>query len=388
MSRSPEPAAAATRCAKCGACVPACPLFRLTGREHLAARAKLHLIGTLGTAADRRPVAAMLGECLLCGGCSAACPRGIGPHHHIRMARERLRSYPQVEPRLAPLFRFCLAHPWLGRTIARLLRRLPPDAGLRLRLPHPPPAASLPLPPSPAPGTADTDLFHGCLAGWLETGILQATATLLQRVGRTGHWPPTQGCCGLAAASAGQRRQAQMLARRNITAFAGSDRPVLVTCASCYHHLSDYPRLLADDPAWHGRAVRFAARLREFFCFFSDTDLEGTGARGPIVYHDPCHLRHGAGVTAEPRRLLARAAPVREPPAGPQCCGQGGLFHRAHPETAARLRDRLIAGFEASGATQVVTSCSGCLLHIRSGLPPSGPLSVVHPALLLAPPER
>ena len=385
MSQSSQPSPADSRCAKCGACVPTCPLFRLTGREHVAARAKLHLLETLGPAVDRRPVAAMLGECLLCGACSARCPRNITPHHRIMAAREGLASYPQVEPRLAPLVRFCLAHPWLGRALARLTRRLPPDSGLRLRLPHLPPAAGRRPPPPQA--AADIAIFHGCLAGWLETNILQATVTLLQQAGHTGHWPAKQGCCGLAAASAGQRRQAQALARRNIAAFASDERPILVTCASCYSHLRDYPRLLADDPAWRERAARFASRLQEFFCFFAETELGRTAAPSlvpSIVYHDPCHLRHGTGIVAEPRRLLTRTATVVEPASGPRCCGQGGLFHLAHPQTAGRMRARLIAGLSATGAKQIITSCSGCLLHIRSGLSPAGPLSAAHPAVLLA----
>ncbi len=31
-------------CAKCGACVPVCPLYKLAGRESLTARGKLHLL--------------------------------------------------------------------------------------------------------------------------------------------------------------------------------------------------------------------------------------------------------------------------------------------------------------------------------------------------------
>jgi len=374
--------------------VPVCPLFRLTGREHVAARAKLHLLDTLGPEADRRPVAALLSQCLLCGACSARCPRRIEPHRRILVARRDFVSYRDEDSPTAALVRFCLARPWLARLLIPLARwlphRLPADSGLRLRFP------SLPVTGGRRPRSiarkknADIAIFHGCLAGWLEPAILDATVTLLdQGLGLAGRWPTTQGCCGLAALSAGNEAQARQLARRNIAAFAGNTLPILVTCASCYSHLRDYPRLLADDPIWRERARRFADRLQEFFSFFAATDctsrLATTTAFRRIAYHDPCHLRHHAEITEPPRRLLAAidGAELVEPAHGPQCCGQGGLFHIAHPHTAAQLRGRLLADFTTGGADYLTTSCSGCLLHIRGGLPERAD-RIVHPAVLLA----
>jgi len=92
---------------------------------------------------------------------------------------------------------------------------------------------------------------------------------------------------------------------------------------------------------------------------------------------------------AQPRRVLASRPYLEllELPDGPQCCGQGGLFHISAPEISAMIRDVLAAKVLALAPDVITTTCSGCLMQWRVAVEAAGAGSrvrVLHLAELLA----
>jgi glycolate oxidase iron-sulfur subunit len=406
VKRTVKQQAAGDQCAKCGACTAVCPVYQVTGRESLTARGRLHLLSRLTNPAS--PVyGKIVSACLLCGACLDACPRQIDTLSPLINAREQL-PLPARHQFLEKLVaRKTLASPRLLGGLAnlrqKLLQHLPKTSGLWLKLallpedfsaedvPHALPAdnndAALPA----------VSYFSGCLARFLSRDISAATDFLTRKVtGSPLLTPEEQTCCGLASFAGGSRKEAQDLARKNIAAFAGNALPILTSCASCYSHLRSYPTLLADDPHWRKQAEDFAARLREFSRFFLEAGLSlpaGTAAQkqtdaNRIFYHDPCHLRFGPEkILAQPRNLLKNiiGAPPLELTDGPHCCGQGGLFHIAHPHLSQQILAGAMTQFMGLSASHVVTTCSGCLLQWQQGLRQAGfPCQVCHMAVLLA----
>jgi len=373
-------------CAKCGACSTVCPVYRQTGREYHTGRGKLHLLARLDPASASAAYAEILSHCLLCGACSQVCTRAIPVAERLAAARAELHRRAGKQVLLRALGGKLLGQPRLLRVLAPLARilkerRLPADSGLNLRLglnlaPAEPgetaPSTTREPSPDPAAGPAALYLFSGCYANFIEPEIPQAVCSLLAKNGLGRARPATSGgCCGLAAYSSGQAGQARRLARKNIAAHPGS-APIVVACASCAAHLRRYAELLGDDPDWRQPAADFALRVREFSQYIqqatSQTPAAAAGEQPPlkVLYHDPCHLRFGPlRIGAEPRRLLQRipGLELTELPRGPQCCGQGGLFHLAHPTSSAAILEQLTTDFRQSGAEVVTTACSGCLLH-------------------------
>jgi glycolate oxidase iron-sulfur subunit len=370
-------------CAKCGACTAVCPIYQVSGQETAAARGKLHLLARLAPAAASPAYAEILSRCLLCGACRNSCPQQIDTPARIIAARRELNTRAGSGYWKKFLARQILARPsLLHKTLAlattgggRLLRYLPEDSGLRLRLGflsgRSATASNSRYVEMPERSTADVPAvtyFVGCLADHLEQSIARATAELTRRVtGAAPETPSGQSCCGQAAYSCGESDQARKLAKRNIIAFADNELPILTSCSSCYHHLLRYPELLYDEPAWRERAAAFAGRLLEFSSYFEGKNA-ATNTSGTIFYHDPCHLRYDLKITRAPRQLLRSAGlDLVESAGGPRCCGQGGLFHLAHPVLSGSIRDRLLA--ESKPDTDLMTTtCSGCLLQWRQGL--------------------
>ncbi|ADH85162.1 (Fe-S)-binding protein [Desulfurivibrio alkaliphilus] len=383
-------------CAKCGACSTVCPVYRQTGREYHTGRGKLHLLSRLDPTAASTVYAEILSHCLLCGACSQVCSRRLPVAEMLAEARGELTRRAGQHAMLRALSNGLLSRPRLLQALAPLARRLkelnlPADSGLNLRLgilpDHQPAATSEPPrpPEKTAPATSEPYIFSGCFATYLEPEITRALSNLLTRAGQPPAAPhPARGCCGLAAYSCGQKEEARRMARVNIAAHPGQS-PIVVACASCASHLLRYPELLADDPQWAGRAEDFAARVREFSHFLyqqppqppptpASGESEGpadAAAGSPktlkVLYHDPCHLRFGCQITREPRQLLNRLPGLEllELPDGPQCCGHGGHFHLAHPESAEGILRRLSEAAQTVAPEVITTACTGCLLHWR-----------------------
>jgi len=382
-----------TGCAKCGACMTVCPVFRAEGRESLTARGRLHLLAAcsgLPTVA----LAEVFTRCLLCGACEQVCPRRLPITRLVAEARSRLP--PLLAPASLSKAAACaaLARPGLLDSLVKMgvnLKRLPflpKNSGLRLKLAlaEECPVPVLQPPPESGPQAADRPAyFVGCFARHLQPSIAAATMRLLRRCGLNAQIPAEQCCCGLAAWSSGKIELARELARRNIAAFAGSG-PVITSCASCSSHLLKLPELFAKHDPWRDKAKNFAGRIQEFTAFFQERLMPPDSAADlRVFWHDPCHLRlHTDGMNA-PRRLLANMGfSIAEPEDGPRCCGQGGLFHLACPDTAAKIFQRCGSQALAGRPGCVTTTCSGCLMQLRQGFAVQGiKIRVAHLAVLL-----
>lgn len=362
-------------CAKCGGCAPVCPVFRAEGRESLTARGRMHLL-----AAAAGPPSVLFADlfscCLLCGACEQVCPRNLPITKIIAQARRRVPPLHGPHGFQKALVRSALSRPALLEGLVkagislRHLRALPADSGLRLRL------ALLEERPALQPIMqreqfgGSLSYFVGCFARHLQPSIAEATDSLLHRCGLTAFVPVDQCCCGLAAWSAGSLDQACDLARKNIQAFAAADGPIITSCASCSAYLLAYPDLFAGNDPWHERARAFASRVCEFTAFF-DSNLPPLEHSQPlqVFYHDSCHLRFRKDGMKAPRSLLRKmGCTVLEPEDGPRCCGQGGLFHIACPETSAKIFAKCSRQALAGQPDCITSTCSGCLMQYQTGL--------------------
>lgn len=413
--------AAESHCIKCGFCLPACPTYAETGREASSPRGRLDLM--YSAARGELPLAEIdhqLSECLGCLACETACPSGIryrdmleagriDAAHALRgrgrtaWLRRRLLNGLLLSPRrLRLVVRATRAYQRSGlqRLVqgARLLRPLP--ALDRLERSAPPVARLVPWRRqvgallARAAGEADTGgavaLQTGCVMDVLFGEVHAATVKVLRANGVAVHAPAAQTCCGALHLHAGEEAAAQALARRNIAAFeAHGEAPVIVNSAGCGAVLKDYPKLLADDPAWHDRAAAFSARVVDVCAYLAGRDLrapEGAVQRR-VAYDDPCHLLHAQGVRDAPREVLGRVPGLElvPLPEADRCCGSAGSYSLTQPEMSGRVLARKMRHVAACGAEVVASGNPGCLLQLRRGVRDAGlGVRVQHPVELLA----
>jgi glycolate oxidase iron-sulfur subunit len=345
-------------------------------------------------------------RCLDCRACETACPSGVHFGHMMEEMRGRI-----VEDRPAHwIARLMLNHvfpfPWRFQLAARMLQlyrasgaqTLVRATGLLKRL-APQMAAAEALMPDirvesgVKPGTTyhaegrkegTVAFFTGCVMNSMMGSINKASVKLLTAAGYDVMVPAGQICCGALANHAGLRDTAKNMARTNVTAFP-VDRldAIIINAAGCGAMLKEYP-LLIDN------AGVFSSKVKDITEFLVSTRIFARlniPLKGRVGYDDPCHLIHGQGVKAEPRKLLKAIPGINfvEIEGADQCCGSAGIYNITQNELSMEILDRKMEKIQKAKIDVLATGNPGCMFQFRYGAKKFGiNLEVLHPVELLA----
>jgi glycolate oxidase iron-sulfur subunit len=397
-------------CVHCGFCLQACPTYIALGDENDSPRGRLVLMRALveGTLPATDPdVDTHISRCLGCRACETACPSGVPYGELLEATRATLAEARPISLRTRAILWLFATPGWLAVALwlARVLRatRL---AALAAWLPAPVgvPAAMLASTTRPrwlnwrryaSPGAGargSVALLSGCVMEGLFAETNRATGRVLLANDYTVRAAPGQRCCGALHVHAGDPEGARQLARVNIDAFLRSGATYIgVNAAGCGAMLKEYDKLLADDPAYAGRAAELAARVRDITELLADAGpLAGGPLEAPhrtaIAYDPPCHLLHAQRVESPPFAVLGAIPDVRIVPLADsdQCCGGAGIYNLLHPRISEAVLGAKLARIAESGATVVATGNPGCMLQIGAGLSRRGlHARTVHPIDLL-----
>jgi glycolate oxidase iron-sulfur subunit len=361
-------ARAVTACVHCGFCLAACPTYKVMGEEMDSPRGRIVLMkqaleGDL-TLDDARPY---IDRCLGCLACETACPSGVRYRDLVVPFRARLeeRARPAHQRRFRQLLLSVLESPARFRAAhlaGRLARLASPLLPLTLRsmlqlLPASLPSAA-PLPahvPAIGQRRARVALLTGCVQRVLRPSIHRATLRLLAANGVEVLVPPGQRCCGALALHSGFEARALGLAAHNAGIFPADVDLIVTNAAGCGSAMKEY---------------RYRTPVRDVAEFLDTLGLSTPLALPrptTVAYHDACHLSHGQGIRAAPRRLLEQIANVTLAEIGDDemCCGSAGLYNLEHPDTAAKLGRRKAAAIRPLAPDLVVSGNIGCLTQIE-----------------------
>jgi len=368
-------------CVQCGLCLPACPTFRLTGRETASPRGRLQAMKAVhqGALEVDGPFQGIIDFCLGCRACEPVCP---GMVHYGRALEGTRAEIVAQRPSWAHRVRSFFLGPVLGsrsslrvgsavlamaqRTRATTLaparyRRL--SAGLRNLGGRPTPT----LGHSGGSGASGTvGLLAGCIQDEWFRPVNHAAIELLEMAGFRVEVPPGQTCCGALAAHDGKAPEARSLAARNMPVLSGYDQ-VVVTSAGCSAHVREYGHWATDGEQVGDRAVDVTVAVaRAIEAGLLPTVSAGSG---PVAIQDPCHLRHAQRVTAEPRLILEAAGyEVVEIDQSGMCCGAAGLYTVLQPQASQELGNRKADQIRSTGVSRVASANPGCEMQLRSAL--------------------
>ncbi len=399
-------------CVHCGLCLPKCPTYLLTGREPSSPRGRIYLMRSWaeGRIAASERLSAELDFCLVCRACETVCPAGVRFGEMLEHARDEIgRARPDRAAGGFPrrfLLHFLLPSRSRMRRALALLRlySFPPlRALLRPLLPKelrrreallprvPARLARLPeLTPAQVGRRGRVAILRGCVTESLLPETTRATAAVLARNGWEVVAPEEPPCCGALHAHFGEIERAQALAKATIAAYEASGAETMVVdSAGCGSVMKEYGALLARDPAWKGRAVYFASRVRDVCEFLVERGFEPPARelRARVAYADAGHLLHAQRVSSPPREVL-RSIPgltLVPLPETELCCGAAGIYTITNPETSRALLDRKVEILRKVRPDYLANGNPGCLLHYAAGLRGEGlPTNAVHPVELLA----
>lgn len=319
-----------------------------------------------------------LDQCLSCLGCRTACPSGVDYSALIDTARIHIaKTYRR--PLFERAFRFfvllVLMRPRLFRlasTAARIFGALLPGklGAMAKKVPRPRRSKADHANAAPvSPSGRHILLLKGCVQSVIAPQIDEAAKRVFARAGM--NTTPLPGCCGSLAYHLGQEAIAIAAAKRVIAAFEASKADAFsITASGCASFIKDYPRVLADEPEWAGRARAFATKVKDFSELAEPAASTQLTDAPIIAYHPPCSLQHGQRLQGRGEALLIAAgfhlAPI---PDAHLCCGSAGSYSLLHPEIAGELRARKLAAIGTTGAGVIASANVGCLTHLAGELP-------------------
>lgn len=397
-------------CVRCGLCLPHCPTYAKLRHEGDSPRGRIALAGGLagGELPATRAVKEHLLGCLCCRRCEVVCPSGVPFGRLLDAARDRLVEERAVGP-LGRVLRHLIAegvprHPIVQRAVAAGFRLAGPllrsrAARLSQRLSRL--AAYLPEPrpwrgesthyPAASEEKGTVTLFLGCIARVTEGELLEASIRLLNRFGYSVRTPEGQGCCGALYLHYGEQERGVRLALRNLEALSGEDEPLLTCASGCGAILMEYADLPGLPEGTMAAAEALRSRVKDISAFLAGIEWPDGQQPRPlnrrVALHLPCSLDNVMGQSGGAHALLSRLPGIElvELPGNGTCCGGGGLGMLTHPELADALGSDKCDAVEEVGAELLVTSNSGCAMHLKASLRRRGmDVEVLHPVSLLA----
>jgi glycolate oxidase iron-sulfur subunit len=387
------------KCVHCGLCLNACPTYRELGIELDSPRGRIYQMNAVVNGA---PITDSYIEhldcCLACRGCETACPSGVPYGRMIEAARAQIeasRKQSFIAHAVKKLVFESLLQSRIGLQVAGRalfayqasgLQRLVRTTGIlksfgRLaQIEALAPNAEMPFFFSevgktfPAIGERRyrVAFLAGCIANVAFARLNEATVRVLQRNGCEVVLPGSQGCCGALHVHSGLHAEAEALARRNIDAVeTGNFDAIITNAAGCGSTLKEYEELLKHDSAYHDKAKRFTARMRDVTEFLASVELNRS--MGPLeviaTYQDSCHLAHGQKIKAAPRKLLKSIPGLtfREMPMADLCCGSAGIYNIVQNRMAMQILEHKMSYIATTKASLIVTANPGCMLQLAAG---------------------
>jgi glycolate oxidase iron-sulfur subunit len=389
--------AEADRCVKCGYCLPHCPTYALKADEGESPRGRIALIqGLISGTVDSRRLHDHLDSCLACRACEAACPSEVQYGQLIASVRDIQKSGENSTGALNKALLHTLCHAPYTRSTSTLaglyqksgLASVTSALGgkyfkrLNQLLPSNIKTASWnELYPASGEIQGRIGLFTGCISRITDQAALNAGIRILNRLGYEVVVPTKQGCCGAMHHNSGDSAEAKAMAQHNSSAFSGLELDAIVGVVSgCISHLKEY----SEDSSP-------PAPIMDISTFLCATPNIGSLRLDPlkqkVAVHTPCSMRNVLKQQGAPFELLQLIPEITliELPENGLCCGAAGLYLIAHPEEADTLREDKIEGLRESQADLLVTSNTGCSLHLAAGIRAAHmEVEVMHPVELLA----
>ena len=389
----------ALRCVRCGACANVCPVYQTVG-GHVFGHIYIGAIGIILTAFFHGldNAAEIVRACIGCRSCVTVCPSNIDLEEIILGLRETIGEEEGLGAGKTLVFRKVMRNRKLFHSLLRAasLLQKPVTRGERSIRHLPlffsgltewrtlPAVAEKPvrdifdkIPQRLETPRYKVGFFGGCANDFLYPELGEDLVTVMNHLNVQVSYAKEQNCCGVPALYSGDKETAIELAKQNIDAMLADDPDfVLTTCPTCTMALQrDFVEHLKDNPAWAAKAERLAEITVDAAGFIANqlgaADVfKGLAEQRKVTYHDSCHLKRGAGVWEEPRRLIATSGhELVEMAHADRCCGFGGSYSlTSHPDIAKRILGDKLQDVVASGADCVAMDCPGCMMQIRGGL--------------------
>jgi heterodisulfide reductase subunit D len=331
-------------CTDCGACLDACPTYRVTGVPLFSPQERLKTARMIFEGDD-------IGEqrlesiynCPKCMQCEAVCPEKIPLTRVIHETRKELARLG-----LGPLEKH-------NKVIAGIFEKgnsVNGDPAKRLEW----------LPEEFPRHESDTLLYLGCLPSYLVKDCASSSYLVLKKLGLDFMILEEEGCCGTYLYESGRTDIAGEFFEHNVDRFRSLGiREIIVPCNGCLKCFKYfYPDLCGET----GFSVRHVVEVA--YDLLQGRPEMQRKVRRTATYHDSCRLGRGEGITEQPRQILEACGVELKEAANNRdratCCGAGAGIRSVYRELSMEIADALLG---ETPTELVVSACPFCTFNLN-----------------------
>jgi Fe-S oxidoreductase len=347
------------KCSKCGFCQAACPVFLATLRPAYNARGKILILKAIldGTADLTKDLCRTFYLCTECQSCAISCPSGVKGNEIVEVVRKELCKRGFTPSALGSVRKavFKVGNVFTSRPDDRI-EIYPPQLKDRAK------AGRLPK-------NAETLLFMGCLASYMDMKIVPSFVRLMETSGVAyTTLANDEICCGLPLFLMGTEDFVSYATALAEYLRSLGVREMITPCAGCYRTFKNlYPEIGQNlgmeiyhtvhylDKLVGEKRLNFRKRISQ-----------------KITYHDPCDLGRACQVFEEPRNLLRQIPGVElvemeNNRMDALCCGAGGGMAAVDPDLSVEMAAARVRQALAVGAEVILSGCPACKDNLRKG---------------------
>lgn len=359
-------------CTQCAECLKCCPVQQVTGDPSVSPPEKIRMFREFLKATDSLK-ARLFGpdrisrqlleeftkavyECTTCGACGENCPVGIHTHRLWPALRREM-----VRRGLGPIGPQTLM-PEATKATGNIYN-LPADERFSPWFPKEVKVAE----------SSDLAYYAGCTGAYEAQPMVRGDVLVLNAIGDgfTMLSPEEEVCCGFPLFITGQHDLLSGLVKRLVDGYVQRGvRTLICSCPCCVNMMT------RDWPLFYGGPLPF--RIRHISQVALEAFRDGklnvrTELKERLIYHDPCYLSRGVGITEEPRGVLRSIPGVelleydnnREQS---RCCGAGGAARKVFSENATAIGRLTIDEAVEKGADRLILSCPACYGKVNEAM--------------------
>ena len=359
-------------CTQCGECLDCCPVQQVTKNPDISPPEKIRMFREFIKATDSLK-AKILGageidrklledftraifECTTCGACGQNCTVGIHTQRLWPMLRKEMvrRGLGPIGPQKdMPAAIQQTGNPYNKSARERYSPWFPD--GVRVS------------------EKAAIAYYAGCTGAYEAQPMVKGDVLVLQAIGDpfTMLPPEDEVCCGFPLFITGQHDMLEDLVKRLVEAYRARDvRTLVCSCPCCVNIMA------RDWPVYYGKELPF--RIRHITQVVADAFASGklkieTELKERIIYHDPCYLSRGVGITEEPRDVLKNIPGIEllefdNNRMNSRCCGAGGAARKVFHENATAMGRLTIDEAVRKKADKLILSCPACYGKVNEAM--------------------